>query len=90
MKPTEITTPQLSCKYGAPMGRHPSHSAEHGERLNCRRIPLHEGYDNGGAYWGIRARGLSLYCVYTAQGACAYLDASSRADALAEFNRLYK
>lgn len=86
-----ILTPPLSCKYGAPMGRHPQHSADHGERIYCRKIPLDAGgYDRGGAYWGRRPRGFDLYGVYTMQGAVAYIDGTSRADALAEYNRLYK
>lgn len=86
----QILTPPVNTRHGAPMGRHPTHRAEHGERLCCRKIPLTQGYDCGGAYWGNRPSGFSLYGVYTAWGAVAYVDGTSRADALAEYNRLYK
>lgn len=55
-------TPDVSCKYGAPMGR-ASHNDwtvnENAGPFRLVRCPLDSGgYDRGGAYWGI---GTPLY-----------------------------
>lgn len=48
--------PDVSVKYGAPMGRgsiieYPTHGSP---LLYLRRVPLDSGgYDSGGAYWGL-------------------------------------
>ena len=45
----------VSCKYGAPMGRHtgPDYLETEAGRIYLRRVPLDSGgYDRGGAYWG--------------------------------------
>lgn len=90
-----ICVPPVSGRYGAPMGRSPKmveglegrlvpiacHPLDH---LRARRLPLREGYDAGGAYWGDRPAGLSLYCVYCAHGALGYYDARSSAEAIAK------
>lgn len=86
----KITTPQLSGKYGAPMGRHVGSPANNNKPhacgpIYCRKLALHEGYDVGGAYWGIRPRGVALYCVYDCAQPLAYLDATSRTDALRQY-----
>lgn len=52
---------------GAPMGR-----ADYGELsglVRIRHVPLPDGYDRGGAYWGGRRRGERLYVAYTADAA---------------------
>ena len=46
----------VSCKYGAPMGRHtgPEFLDCDAGRIYLRSVPLDSGgYDQGGAYWGI-------------------------------------
>ena len=46
----------VSCKYGAPMGRHtgPEYLDTSLGKISLRRVPLDSGgYDKGGAYWGI-------------------------------------
>jgi len=48
---TKILCP-VNCKYGAPMGR-----ADYGKKPTTGKtydspVPLSEGYDKGGAYWG--------------------------------------
>jgi hypothetical protein len=52
------TLPDVSSKYGAPMGRrssHPGNEPEH--RLYLNHVPLDSGgYDSGGAYWGFGRR----------------------------------
>lgn len=34
-------------------------------RLTLRRVPLRNGYDGGGAYWGARRPGESLWCAWS-------------------------
>lgn len=51
-------TPNVNCRYGAPMGRR---SHDGGYTVNENAAPMHlvkiridsGGYDSGGAYWGI-------------------------------------
>lgn len=48
----------VSCRYGAPMGRHtgPDFLDTDAGKLYLRRVHLDPGgYDRGGAYWGIGA-----------------------------------
>lgn len=55
----------VSCKYGAPMGRHTGPADLFG-RCYLRRVPLDRGgYDRGGAYWGL---GPPLYEVIDQDG----------------------
>ena len=53
-------TPDLNCRYGAPMGRFSlTTRIDWDARLYLRRVPLDSGgYDRGGAYWG---RDIPLY-----------------------------
>lgn len=76
----------VSSRYGAPMGR-PSHfpGAEDFARcVSVDAVPLPDGYDPGGAYWGPRPPGSNLFCVYpsTGQGGALYLDATSLGEAI--------
>jgi hypothetical protein len=34
-------------------------------RVRLRSVPLHEGYDPGGAYWGERRPGEMLFCAWS-------------------------
>lgn len=46
---------KVNCQYGAPMGRPaklPDHDPEGSIKLHIRQLPLSDGYDRGGAYWG--------------------------------------
>jgi hypothetical protein len=45
---------KVSCKYGAPMGRHTGpYYIDTSAKVYLRKIPLDNGgYDKGGAYWG--------------------------------------
>lgn len=49
-----IKLPKVNGKYGAPMGR--TYFNTNFENIPCKvyikRVYTHEGYDNGGAYWG--------------------------------------
>lgn len=52
-------TPDVSCKYGAPMGRFtgPEPSTGTGDKWQLQHCPIDSGgYDKGGAYWGIGQR----------------------------------
>ncbi len=67
----KLVLPQVSCKYGAPMGRMDNkptedHPAAMGtKRVHLQRMPLYQSvYDAGGAYWGCQ-RGFSMYWVHT-------------------------
>jgi len=74
-------TPDVNCRYGAPMGRHtgPDYLDTAAGKLYLRRIPVNRGgYDAGGAYWGI---GKPLYYVEDQDGNSQFLRASSRDDA---------
>ena len=74
---------RAACRYGAPMGRPPRLGGDadpDSERLfSLRKTPLPEGYDPGGAYWGLRPPGVSFYrafCVWT--GAEMFVDGRTR------------
>ena len=87
----DICTPKVNSTYGAPMGRCGDNNPEGRRafvnctrRVYCRKLPLDSGgYDKGGAYWGQRLNGESLYCVYDQYGALDYIDAKNRAAAIA-------
>lgn len=79
------TAPPVSARYGAPMGRR-GHPIQHDDDLPMRaaRVPLDSGgYDRGGAYWGLRPRGLHLYAVQDGLGGLEYVDAPSSRAAIA-------
>jgi hypothetical protein len=60
----DLVVPRVDTKYGAPMGRYSNTKEERpgDKKLFVRLIRLTEGYDKGGAYWGI---GESLYAEFT-------------------------
>lgn len=75
-------TPDVFSKYGAPMGRM-SKRLEEGRKWTAARLTLDDGgYDNGGAYWGLRPSGSSLYAVQDGMGNLAFVDAASKKEAL--------
>ena len=58
---------QVNCQYGAPMGRMSYGTAANfdgeGRVLRLFKVNLDSGgYDDGGAYWGLAARGHQLWC----------------------------
>lgn len=87
--------PLVNCRYGAPMGR-PSRpnpyldapvdaSAPH--TLHLQRVPLEDGYDEGGAYWGC---GAPLYWYVSDDGTIeGFLRARHRDDAKAKIRKDY-
>lgn len=46
-----------------------------------------EGYDNGGAYWGLRPGNIKLYAVQDGSGNIAFVDAVSCEQAIEYANR---
>ena len=80
---TTNPTPPVSCKYGAPMGRHtgPHYLETCAGRLRLVRIPLNSGgYDSGGAYWGL---GPPLWYAEDLDGNSQFFRASTRESAKA-------
>lgn len=68
-------TPQVSARYGAPMGR-PDAMVDDGEKLYLTRIRINSGgYDAGGAYWGL---GAPLYAYGSGDGDWKYIRARDR------------
>ena len=80
----------VDCRYGAPMGRPridvaPSHLAD-APTLYARKQGGGDGYDQGGAYWGLPS---NVWAVWTRGGeAACYVRAQSRADAIAQARAL--
>jgi len=74
-------TPLVNARYGAPMGR-PSASFSLDGVPKVDRIELDGGYDPGGAYWGLRPSGISLYAVQDGDGNVIFVDARSERHAL--------
>lgn len=74
-------TPEVSYRYGAPMGR-PYGMVDYGLPLYLRRIRINSGgYDDGGAYWGL---GAPLYAYGSGDGDWKYLRARDRDDVKAK------
>lgn len=81
-------TVDVGSKYGAPHGR-PVERFDDLEKVHLRRVPINsQGYDPGGAYWGI---GIPLWCAWTASGGVLYQRAVDRqtAKTLLEQNMLF-
>lgn len=73
----------VSSARGAPMGRRSApdlDSAPRSVRLFAVRLDS-GGYDDGGAYWGIRRPGVRLWCARDADGAQRFADAATREQA---------
>lgn len=67
--------PEVSSKYGAPMGR-ADKAQDTGLRMHLRRVRINNGgYDDGGAYWGI---GQPLYAYDDGENDWSYLRAYNR------------
>ncbi len=83
-------TPPVNCRHGAPMGRHGRAGGPGDAPLYLRKIRLNGGYDSGGAYWGARLPGESLYWYSTDDSSTeGYLDAKSRDHAKAQLRETY-
>ena len=77
--------PKVSCKYGAPMGRHSDNPAnlQDCNRLHARRQGGYgDGYDRGGAYWGEPSNVWGVWGWVDGQPCCVYVRAWSREEAI--------
>lgn len=83
--PSRDPTPEVNCKYGAPMGRageRSEHNILEEGKFYLMRVPLNSGgYDKGGAYWGI---GAPLYYFEGPSGVSGYVRGRMRSMAKAE------
>lgn len=86
------TTPDVSCKYGAPMRRGGSSHVDpdYDGLMLLQHCPLDRGgYGKGGAYWGV---GMRLYGYQTADGdweESGFLRAYDREDAKRKVREMY-
>lgn len=86
---------EVGNKYGAPMGR-PTVDGGYTLLDNARPVSLRAvrvdsgGYDQGGAYWGIRPRGTRLYYFEAhVSDINGYIDATNREDAKTKIRALH-
>ena len=82
--------PEVSSKYGAPMGRRSDNPAnlQDVKRLCARRQGGGDGYDKGGAYWGAPSNVWGVWGTAAGETVVTYVRASSRADAIAQVRAL--
>ena len=75
---------KVNCRYGAPMGRAgdaPGNFVD-APRLHARHQGGGEGYDRGGAYWGLPS---NVYAVWIRGGeAVTYVRAANERDAISK------
>lgn len=79
-----INLENVSCRYGAPMGRSDDASIETAvpRFVRLQRVRLDsQGYDSGGAYWGIRRPGESLFVAEDGDGNRQFISAYGRPQA---------
>lgn len=73
-----LTLPNVSSRYGAPMGR-PDNLPDNPHApvsLHLERLRMVDGdYDEGGAYWGGPGPAGAMYCAWNEQGVRVYLRA---------------
>lgn len=76
--------PEVSSRYGAPMGRRGDNPAnlQGVKRLHARRQGGGEGYDRGGAYWGTPSNVWGVWAWLEGRVFCTYVRAASRAAAI--------
>lgn len=73
---------KVNAKYGAPMGRYENVRALAYAPCNLRRVPMSQGYDEGGAYWGNADLWTPpLWCAWNDEAGTLYVRANSRAEA---------
>lgn len=76
--------PEVSCQYGAPMGRrgdNPS-NLQDVKRLHARRQGGGDGYDKGGAYWGLPSNVWGVWAWMNGEAVVTYVRACSRKEAI--------
>ena len=73
----------VNSRYGSPMGRRSAPDLDT-TRSTVRLFKVRldsGGYDDGGAYWGVRRHGTNLWCARDADGAQRFADAVTREQA---------
>jgi len=80
---------EVSCTYGAPMGRHSDNPAnlQDVKRLHTRHQGGGEGYDKGGAYWGTPSNVWGVWAWMDGEIICTYVRANSRQDAISKVQK---
>jgi hypothetical protein len=76
--------PDVSSRYGSPMGRRGDNPAnlQGVKRLHARRQGGRDGYDKGGAYWGSPSNVWGVWAWLGCEASCVYVRAASRAAAV--------
>lgn len=76
--------PEVSSRYGAPMGRCGDNSSNlmDVKRLHARHQGGGKGYDKGGAYWGLPSNVWGVWARMGGEVVCCYVRASSRLAAI--------
>jgi hypothetical protein len=77
--------PEVSGRYGAPMGRRWDRAADLAgvKRLHARHQGGGDGYDKGGAYWGLPSNVWGVWARKNGKVSCIYIRANSREQAIA-------
>lgn len=76
---------RVSARYGAPMGRHGSVGVDPDMGVVCARHQGgSDGYDKGGAYWGIPRNVWAVWIAGQGPSTVTYVRAHSRLDAIAK------
>lgn len=72
--------PKVNSQYGAPMGRHGDNTAnlQGRKRLHARHQGGGDGYDRGGAYWGVPCNVWAVWARIDGEVVKAYVRAWSR------------
>lgn len=76
--------PEVSSRYGSPMGRRGDNPAnlQGVKRLHARRQGGGDGYDKGGAYWDSPSNVYGVWSWIAGEVVCTYVRANSRAAAI--------
>lgn len=81
--------PDVSSRYGSPMGRRGDNPAnlQDLKRLHARRQGGGDGYDKGGAYWGTPSNVWGVWGWIDGEAVVTYVRANNRAHAIAKVQR---
>ena len=76
--------PGTSSRYGAPVARYGDNPANLKgiKRLHCRHQGGGQGYDKGGAYWGLPSNVYGVWAWLDGEVCVTYIRARSRVDAI--------
>ncbi len=81
--------PDVSSRYGSPMGRRGDNPAnlQGIKRLCARHQGGGDGYDKGGAYWGLPSNVWAVWARFDGQVVVAYVRANSRISAIEKIQK---